>query len=319
MKKNKISIILPCFNVEDYVFRSYNSIVNQGYSNIELIYVNDCSTDSTVNKINEIKKIDKRVVLVNFSKNSGTFEARRQGYKKSSGDFIVFMDPDDEIVNGYFEKSLSLFEKSDLDIIFCKMEIRPRKFFSKEFSLPKYSAGDKIFINCIDKMKVIPKGNGGKIYKRSVVEAAYEKLEFVKKRFVFAEDVVFFFACLLSAMKIDSINEYFYIYHKNASSITRTDIADKLNKNLDQLDYAITSIKELIKNSSSRVVESSGDILVKSLHYDKLLIKRKISIIENKKYEYLSLSIMLLKNKIYFNNLIKTLIFIISLGFKKYS
>lgn len=92
----KISIIVPIYNVESYLKRCLDSLINQTYSNIEIILINDGSTDLSGDISSKYAKIDKRIKLINSS-NKGVSCARNKGLELASGDYIMFVDPDDYI------------------------------------------------------------------------------------------------------------------------------------------------------------------------------------------------------------------------------
>ena len=96
----KVSIIIPFYNVEDYIERSLNSALNQSYDDIEIILVNDCSTDHSLEKVEKIVASSRRlsyVKLVQHAQNRGVAAARNSGVDNSTGDYIYFLDSDDEI------------------------------------------------------------------------------------------------------------------------------------------------------------------------------------------------------------------------------
>lgn len=307
----KISIILPCFNVEKYLERCFASCLAQTYQNFELIFVNDASTDKTLDKLNELEVRDKRVKIINLNINGGTFHARKVGYESSEGDYIFFLDPDDEISPDFLDLMLNESVQKTADMIFSKLEIRPNKLYRKEIQVPKESKGDEIFENCILALNNIPKGNPGKFYKKSLVENVYNTLEFVGNRFIYAEDVVFFFAALLNAHKIVSINKKIYIYYLNNSSITQSKNIDKIKYNIDQLEIAIKSLR-ILSEERSELIKKSSEVLINSLDYDKKSLERSIFAYSQDNYGYFSKTIEMLKMHIYWRNIVKLFIFLIS-------
>lgn len=307
----KISVILPCFNVEQYLERCFASCISQTYHNFELIFVNDASTDTTLDKLRGLSIRDERVKVIDLKVNVGTFHARKIGYENSIGDYIFFLDPDDEITPDFLELMLNESIKKKADIIFCKLDVRPNKIYRTEIQIPKESEGNSIFENCVLNLKHIPKGNPGKFYKKSVVENVYHILRFIKKRFVYAEDVVFFFAALLSSQKISSVNEKKYIYYLNSSSITQSRNIDKIRYNIEQLEMAIKSLKVLSKDRSD-IVKRTSEVLVDSLSYDKKSLERSIFVYSKNNYGYFCKTIEMLSIKIYWKNLVKLFIFFIS-------
>ena len=89
----KVSVIIPVHNSEKYVLECINSVINQTYKNLEIIIVDDESTDNSLNIIKSIK--DKRIKLIELEKNSGAAIARNKGIEASTGDYICFLDSDD--------------------------------------------------------------------------------------------------------------------------------------------------------------------------------------------------------------------------------
>lgn len=114
-----ISIIMSAFNSSNTIGRAIESVLNQSYSDIELIIVNDCSTDTTEEIIKSYSAKDNRIRLLNHSKNLGAGCARKTGIENSIGDFTTFLDSDDYIDSDYIQILYNNALKSDADIIVC--------------------------------------------------------------------------------------------------------------------------------------------------------------------------------------------------------
>lgn len=99
----KVSVILPCYNVGEYIERCLLSLVNQTLTDIEIICVNDKSTDNTWDIITQYSDKDKRIVAIDLPQNSGAAVARNAGLKIASGEYIGFVDPDDYVELNFFE------------------------------------------------------------------------------------------------------------------------------------------------------------------------------------------------------------------------
>lgn len=110
-----VSVIVPIYNVEKYLEKCICSILEQSYSNLELILIDDGSTDSSGKICDEFKKIDDRIVVIHQA-NGGLSNARNTGIRKSVGDFIYFVDSDDYLETDALEKHVYFSEKYDLDI-----------------------------------------------------------------------------------------------------------------------------------------------------------------------------------------------------------
>ena len=97
MDKPKISIFLPIYNKEKYLKRSIKSIQKQTLKDIEIIAVNDCSTDNSLDLLNELAKKDPRIKIVNNKKNKGLLFSRAMGILNSKGEYLMNLDPDDQL------------------------------------------------------------------------------------------------------------------------------------------------------------------------------------------------------------------------------
>lgn len=119
--KDKVSIIIPTYNRAKLIKKSVDSILNQTYDNIEVIVVDDCSTDNTKEVIKKIK--DERVKYIKLKKNSGACVARNTGIKAATGKYISFNDSDDEYMSTKIEKQYNNLIKNKSDMDFCKIGI----------------------------------------------------------------------------------------------------------------------------------------------------------------------------------------------------
>jgi glycosyltransferase involved in cell wall biosynthesis len=115
MGNSKISIIVPVFNVVNYLSECLESILSQTYSNIEVVLVDDGSTDDSPWICDEFARRDERVKVIH-QQNSGVSNARNNGIKAATGNFLAFVDSDDYIESDTYEKLMALQEKYDSDI-----------------------------------------------------------------------------------------------------------------------------------------------------------------------------------------------------------
>lgn len=124
---DKISIVVPVFNCEKYIERCLNSIKNQSYENLEILMVNDGSTDESGRICKEFAAGDNRFVYIE-QQNSGVSAARNKGVSVSTGAYVGFVDCDDVIHPKMFEQLLNLCKENDCDIASCGM----MKFYSQQ-------------------------------------------------------------------------------------------------------------------------------------------------------------------------------------------
>ena len=155
----KVSIILPIYNVGKYFSECMNSIFNQSHKNIEIILIDDGSTDDSGQQADVFAEQDKRVRVVHKT-NGGVSSARNVGIKIATGDYICFSDPDDILKKDYVSYLLDLCLKNDVDISVCAevftpfMRIQPNanvKVVTGEEAATEILYG-KITVGCYSKM-----------------------------------------------------------------------------------------------------------------------------------------------------------------------
>lgn len=169
-----VSIIVPIYNADKYLSRCLTSVIIQSYSNLEIILINDGSTDSSLDICKEFAEKDKRIVLVDKI-NEGVSIARNTGIRKSSGEYITFLDADDWIAPNYIEHLMKPFENESIDISVCNYQICKKITFpsiesgypyrceeSRKYMLEKQKDGDFSII--------VP---WGKIFKEKIIAGIF--------------------------------------------------------------------------------------------------------------------------------------------------
>lgn len=115
-----ISVIIPVFNAEKYLVQCLDSIINQSFKNLEIICINDGSTDKSLNILEEYSKKDKRIKIINIS-NHGQGYARNIGIKKANGRYISFVDADDFLDLNSYEILHEFIINNKLDALFFQL------------------------------------------------------------------------------------------------------------------------------------------------------------------------------------------------------
>ena len=113
-----ISVIMAAYNAEATIGQSIQSVLNQTYSNLELLVIDDCSQDGTATLAEKIAKTDSRVRLIFNEKNSGVSYTRKHGLKEAKGEWIAILDSDDAWAPKKLEKQIKLQEKTSADLLF---------------------------------------------------------------------------------------------------------------------------------------------------------------------------------------------------------
>src|SRR4051812_9727086 len=116
--KPKISIIVPVYNVEKYLSRCLDSLLTQTLTDIEVIAINDGSTDSSLNILINYREMDNRLKIID-QLNGGVSSARNAGIKAANGNYIGFVDPDDWIDNEMYENLYQMVQTEQADIVMC--------------------------------------------------------------------------------------------------------------------------------------------------------------------------------------------------------
>ena len=163
-----ISVIVPVYNVEEYLEECLESIKNQTYTNIEVILVNDGSTDGSREICEWFCQKDSRFKLIN-QENQGQSVARNRGVKESAGEFIMFVDSDDVIKKNVLEVLLP-YMKTEVDIVECRMTRKKEEFYLNKPSKIVFEGNAKeAILNCIaiKEVKFCPVT---KPYRREIVE-----------------------------------------------------------------------------------------------------------------------------------------------------
>ena len=122
MKNPIVSVIIPCFNREKYIKKCVDSISKQTLKNIEIIVVDDGSTDNSAKIVKELQKDDSRIILIK-QKQSGVSTARNQGLKKAKGKYIMWCDSDDYFDTTMCQKMVETLENEKVDIVACGMKL----------------------------------------------------------------------------------------------------------------------------------------------------------------------------------------------------
>jgi teichuronic acid biosynthesis glycosyltransferase TuaG len=134
-----VSIITPSYNSEKFISETIKSVQNQTYSNWEMIIVDDCSCDKTVEIIQNFMEDDHRIYLIQLYKNSGPAKARNFGIEKVTGQFMTFLDADDIWFPEFIQNSIKTINTSGVDFVFSsyKRSNENLEFVYSDFIVPK--------------------------------------------------------------------------------------------------------------------------------------------------------------------------------------
>ena len=216
MNKPLVSVVIPIYNVQDYVERCVDSIINQTYTNLEIILVNDGSTDKSLERI---QKYSDRCIIID-KKNGGLSSARNAGIKKSTGKYLCFVDSDDYLERNALEILINEMILSQPD--FCCF-----RFFTKNQEGKQYIIGKDFQTRCYTERSVIIKAAlTGSNIKTSVCSKLYMRSLITDNNIQFVEgtineDAIFTAMVAACATKVSFINIPLYFVEQRRNSISR--------------------------------------------------------------------------------------------------
>ena len=219
----KLSIIIPVYNVEKYLKECLDSVCNQTLKDIEIICINDGSTDNSLSILKNYAQKDTRIKIIS-KENEGQASARNLGIKKSSGEYVAFVDSDDFIEPSMFEKLYTKAKNNDLDIVMCKIATYDNQTEEIKYNVWYYMLGvfkdfEKDIFNHKDTKEFtcnIAVTPYNKIYKNSLLK---DNNILFPEGLIF-EDEKFFFDTYLRAKKVSIVDEFLYYYRVNRKGST---------------------------------------------------------------------------------------------------
>lgn len=239
----KVSVVIPVYNVEDYLNECLDSIINQTLKDIEIICINDGSTDGSLKILEEYAKADDRI-MIHSQQNGGLSASRNQGIHLAQGEYVYFIDSDDYLDLTAMDSLYTFSNDNDLDILIFKM-INFNDGTSETYTSNYYEMSflndfeGKIFdFNEIGKDALrIAVSIPGKFFKRELIE----NMRFLEG--LIFEDNLFFTEAMLKAKRISLMNKHFYYRRIRENSIT-TSKTIKFADNLIIFNKIIDLFKE---------------------------------------------------------------------------
>lgn len=236
----KVSVIVPVYNVEKYIKKCLDSLVNQTLDGVEIIVVNDGSPDNSQKIIDEYTKKYKNVKSY-IKENGGLSDARNYGIKKATGEYISFVDSDDYIRNDMLEIMYNYAIKEDLDVVVCD-------------SINVYDNGSEILIksnnnysdNDVRNYIISPPMACTRLFKKTI----FDKIQFKKN--IYYEDLEMTPKVVNITDKIGFVSEGLYYYVQRDGSIMKQNV---FNKKLLNIFDVLKSNKDLLEDKFPEEIE----------------------------------------------------------------
>lgn len=209
----KVSVIIPVYNVEIYIEKCINSLINQTLKEIEFIFVNDGTKDNSVSIIKKYQKEDKRIKLIE-KENGGQASARNLGLKYAKGEYIAFVDSDDYVEENMYELMYNRAKKDELDIVMCNNFL---VYKDKKEKIKNNITIEKETMIEPKKYIILSPSPCNKIIKKEYLE----KCQFSFPEGIIYEDLASIPLLGLNQPKIIYLNEPLYYYVQSDTSTTR--------------------------------------------------------------------------------------------------
>lgn len=233
-EKPLISVIIPVYNVEKYLSRSVESVLNQNYKKLEIILINDGSTDSSPTICDDYQKIDDRIVVIH-KKNEGASSTRNKGIEVCRGEYICFLDADDWMDVEALEVGINTLLEHSVDMVFWSRikeyhtrSVKEESTFTENQLFDK-SAKRQLHIRMVgllnQELAKPTKTDAfnpvwGKIYASEIIKS--NKIAFINTKVIGSEDVAFNIEYMCFAKSAFYIHKYFSHYWKeNELSLTK--------------------------------------------------------------------------------------------------
>lgn len=233
-----LSVVVPVYNCEKYIKKCIYSILNQSLENIEIIIIDDGSTDKSQEILDEICKDDLRIKLIK-QKNKGVSAARNKGIEIASGKYIGFVDSDDYIHKDMYKKMYEKAIENDCDIVVCNVNDVTNN--NKKVSLNLKQGIIDIKKLTVDKflMEEYPKLGTAvwhKIFRSELIKK--NKIEFINYNQVSSEDTIFNYMSMIKSNRIYCIEEPLYDYMIRDESLTKSKHAKEnmINRSLNTVN-----------------------------------------------------------------------------------
>ena len=247
--EEKISVIVPVYNVEKYIEKSLESIVNQTYKNLEIILIDDGSPDSSGKICDEFAKKDERIKVIH-KKNEGLSATRNCGLDVCTGEYVAFIDSDDWIADNYFEVLRDALIKHDADVAegkvvqVVKKDVAITSVLNEKVEAPE---GFLLFenediIKGLLIRKILKNNACGKLFRSTLIK---------EHRFpvgVNYEDIIFSYETLSDAKKAVFLNQDLYFYLRHEGSITSVCSEKNLNDFANAIIYRFNDVLEKHSN-----------------------------------------------------------------------
>ncbi|WP_179187390.1 MULTISPECIES: glycosyltransferase family 2 protein [Campylobacter] len=241
----KVSIIIPVYNVEKYISQCLDSAINQSLKDIEIIIVDDCGSDNSMDIAKEYAKNDNRIKIIKNSYNQGPFTSRNNAVLAANGEYLVFLDSDDFLDLRACEIAYNATKNGYYDVVTFGSYYWNNNSASvfSEFERSSFDSGDE-FASWLFGSKNISWNIWGRLIKRDIYQANLDFLISINSRLIMAEDVLAMFVIYHNCQRLNFISDMLYYYRYNPRSSTNDKSIENLKNCIDSFEMVIGKMRE---------------------------------------------------------------------------
>ncbi|EAM0106320.1 glycosyltransferase family 2 protein [Campylobacter jejuni] len=268
----KISIILPTYNVEQYIARAIESCINQTFKNIEIIVVDDCGSDKSIDIVKEYAKKDDRIKIIHNEENLKLLRARYEGVKVANSLYIMFLDPDDYLELNACEECMKILKNNEIDLLFFNaFVLENNNKIERKLNFQEKCYVKKDFLKELLKTKNLFWTVWAKVIKKELYLKAVGLISLENAKINMAEDVLLYYPLINISNTIFHLSKNLYNYQINNFSITKTLTLQNIKTNIQEQDNVLYLLKKMQYNYNFNLT------LLKLIEYFLLIEKYSLS------------------------------------------
>ncbi|EAJ7151750.1 glycosyltransferase family 2 protein [Campylobacter jejuni] len=268
----KISIILPTYNVEQYIARAIESCINQTFKNIEIIVVDDCGSDKSIDIVKEYAKKDDRIKIIHNEENLKLLRARYEGVKVANSPYIMFLDPDDYLELNACEECMKILKNNEIDLLFFNaFVLENNNKIERKLNFQEKCYVKKDFLKEPLKTKNLFWTVWAKVIKKELYLKAVGLISLENAKINMAEDVLLYYPLINISNTIFHLSKNLYNYQINNFSITKTLTLQNIKTNIQEQDNVLYLLKKMQYNYNFNLT------LLKLIEYFLLIEKYSLS------------------------------------------
>lgn len=289
------SVIVPIYNVENYLAKCLDSILAQTYTDFELLLINDGSTDKSREIAEQYASRERERISLIHQQNAGQSVARNKGLQIAKGEYIVFVDSDDRLQKdalAYYAKHL---KDKNIDIIYTEFsmisdegkELGRQKFW---FDMDRFGgsieSGETLLCSLYQKKAVL----FTYLWQGAIKKTFLESNNITLREYIYSEDILFGLSCFSCAKEVFISPKYFYEYRQSLVSTTRGAFDDE--KNIKHIKSYLIVIEEIYKLAQTNPFNVSNEVICFYFRCIRTLLKRISRLLRQIPYSHEKASIL---------------------------